>query len=141
MPWAKRFKNLACCIFCHEEYLTQRYRFGYEWHRCAGVDAEKKRLKNAANREYHRQAQAARGKAVTPRNPGHRRDLKPSEERRRLESTGVYIKPEYKLLPCGHYHYNRFNCPQCADRKDSTYNLDFVVEEGGSYRKGSRARA
>jgi hypothetical protein len=132
MPWAKRVKNLACCIFCREEFLTQRYRYGYEWCHCRGADAEKKRIKNAANRAYFRQRQSLKGLEVKPHGPP-KKALKPSEDRRRKEVTGVYQKQKINICKrCGSPTVNRFNCTTCLVKVGDIFDLSIAVEAGYS---------
>jgi hypothetical protein len=139
MPWAKRTVR-GCCYHCHQEYGIATYNFGPSWHRCGPADSEKKRLRNAANREYHRKRQAEKGKTVikrAPRIPGNERWLSRQQEMKGVKK----ITPRTHVCKrCGVSTVNYWHCPNCLSVLSSAYNMDIYVEEGCSRRMGVRAR-
>ena len=131
MPHKKVF-NLVCCRFCHTEYNASMDLSKPFWHKnCAKATRAKMDWKCLKNKEYMKLI-------AKPKVPREKLDRSKYYKQYRQEFKNVYIKPEYHLLPCGHWHYNRWNCPQCAERKGNIYNLDFIVEEGASRRRGAR---
>ena len=133
MPWPKYYTQ-GCCVFCRQEYRIQHWHQGVSWHRCPGADREKKRRKNASNREWNRLRQAAKGLTVTPREPGKKKAKQSDLDRRQM------VK-EKRLLPahsgkrychrCGKpLKVNYFNCETCLEAIGDIFNLA-VAQEGG----------
>ena len=139
MPWAIR-GNRACCMFCKREYVVYDYYNGPTWDKCNDADREKKRIKNAKNREYNVRQKALRGLEVTPRPPRIKRPR--AEMNRQEEQKGVYIKTRTHICrKCGIPTVNYWHCPDCLGRLSSAVDMDFYIEPGYSRRLGHRVEA
>ena len=136
MPWPKKI-TIGSCIFCHQVYNIQHWHQGYSWCTCREAVSEKRRRKNEFNKQWYARKQAKEGKTVTKR--GSRGPQKPSVLRRRMEVTGVYIRP--KINQCKICHtptVNRWYCNTHLEILSRGYDLDLIIETGCSRRLGTR---
>jgi hypothetical protein len=130
MPWPKRTTR-GSCLFCRQEFTIVQFAQGDSWCRCPGADRHRKAIKNSRNRFYYLQAQKEKGLAVAPNRPrGDKSGFK--------QPTSKGKSSYRRAKNCGHWSLNYWNCPACAARLESAYDLSFLVSDADTRHNGVR---